>query len=76
MAGRARRSGWAAIVLAVTATLFDFTTILPALAGGYTLKRSVNFDLIPHYDTLPDEVIESALRWISVWTVQEFDAEP
>ena len=71
MAERTRRSGWAAVALAILAVLFDAATILPALAGGYTLKRSVSFDLIPHYDTLPDGLIEPALRWAARHAARE-----
>jgi len=76
MTERAKRSGWVAVTLAILAVLFDAATILPALAGGYTLKRSVGFDLIPHYDTLPDDVIKPGLRWLAGHAAQEFGAEP
>lgn len=44
---------------------FDAATILPAAAAGYVIKRSLHIDVFPGIDTLPDPMIEHALRQVA-----------
>jgi hypothetical protein len=59
------RSRAVRVVVAGLFLAFDLTTILPALAGGYIVKRAANIDVVPGVDMLPDELIERVMAAVA-----------